>query len=184
MFFYKVSRIAVKMWLLAYLGPTRVTGKQNLPLGPFVLVANHRYLWDAPLLAVSVSNVFFFMAKKELFNIPGLNVLLGHLNAFPVDRKAAAFKSIKQPIERLKTKPYPLIIFPTGSRFSNEFKPGYLLIAQKSSVPVVPAYISHKGWGRTEISFGEPYYINETVTHKTEPELNQVLRQEMAKLRA
>lgn len=165
---YDFARVLLKIYFAIYLGPIKIVGKENLPSSNFILVAPHHYLWDAPVLAVTiVSTTFFFMAKKELFSNLFLGTLLGHLNAFPVDRQKPGTRSIKIPIRELRRGSKSMIIFPTGSRFSTEVKPGYLLIAHASRVPVVPATIKRSKWGQTVVQIGKPYFVNEAVNKRT-----------------
>lgn len=165
---YHFARALLKMYFAIYLGPIKIVGKENLPDSNFILVAPHHYLWDAPVLAVTlVSTTFFFMAKKELFSNFFFGTLLGHLNAFPVDRQRPGTRSIKMPIRELRRGSKSMIIFPTGSRFSTQIKPGYLMIAHASQVPVVPATIKHSKWGQTVIEIGKPYFVNEAVNNRT-----------------
>ncbi|GBG95178.1 hypothetical protein LFYK43_16370 [Ligilactobacillus salitolerans] len=54
------------------------------------------------------------------------------------------------------------VIFPTGSRYSDKLKSGYLLVAKDSGKPIVPAKFEYKKWGHSELIIGEPYHVSKT----------------------
>ncbi|GAY73138.1 1-acyl-sn-glycerol-3-phosphate acyltransferase [Lentilactobacillus kosonis] len=107
------------------------------------------------------------MAKKELFKNPILKYILVHANAFPVNRENPGPSAIKQPVRILRKQDLSLILFPSGTRHSNDLKGGAALIAQLANVPLVPTVyqgpltfkhlLSRK---KVTISFGEPIYID------------------------
>ncbi|MBZ6013625.1 1-acyl-sn-glycerol-3-phosphate acyltransferase [Leuconostoc gelidum subsp. gelidum] len=167
--FYRISTLWLKLLFLLLFGPIRIHGIQYIPKKNFILIADHQSWWDAIIYAcwLSPKSTFFFMAKKELFEGFLLGRILRHLNAFPIDRNHPTLKSLQLPINELRNQDKSLIIFPTGSRFSNKMKPGYLMIARRSHTPVLPAVIEKKGWGKTVINLGKPYYIENNINRSS-----------------
>ena len=84
------------------------------------------------------------MAKDTLFKNKFSNFFLHQVGAFPIKRDSADIKAVKETLKRLK-KGCPVIIFPKGTRLAGREdkkpEPGIGLIALKSAVPVIPAYI-------------------------------------------
>ena len=115
--FYSFLRYVVAglIWLIN--GHSQTQEKQELPDGPFVLVAPHRSWLDPVFLALAAwPHHFSFMAKSELFKNPLLRWLLVKVGAFPVDRAHPGPSAIKVPVRALKQEGKALMIFPTGSR--------------------------------------------------------------------
>ncbi|APX72620.1 1-acyl-sn-glycerol-3-phosphate acyltransferase [Companilactobacillus allii] len=137
--FYKFIRVIAKgiVWLLN--GKYEINGKENLPDKPFIIVAPHRTWWEPIFFALVIApREATFMAKIELFKNPILRYILVHAHAFPVDRKHPGPSVIKTPVKALKKKKQILIMFPSGTRYSDDLKGGASLIAKLSKAPLVP----------------------------------------------
>ncbi|ONG00418.1 1-acyl-sn-glycerol-3-phosphate acyltransferase, partial [Lacticaseibacillus rhamnosus] len=144
--FYSFLRYVVAglIWLIN--GHSQTQEKQELPDGPFVLVAPHRSWLDPVFLALAAwPHHFSFMAKSELFKNPLLRWLLVKVGAFPVDRAHPGPSAIKVPVRALKQEGKALMIFPTGSRYSADMKGGAILIAKLAKAPIVPAVYQGPG---------------------------------------
>ncbi|MGO2083475.1 lysophospholipid acyltransferase family protein [Vagococcus sp.] len=149
---------------------TRYEGTENLPKDEnYVLVGPHRTWYEPVFFAIGAwPRRFSFMAKKELFNNPILRFILVRCHAFPVDRENPGPSVIKTPIRTLKNTDLSVMIFPSGSRYSDELKGGAALISKMSRRKIVPAV--YQGplsfWGlwtkkRVTISYGEPIDISD-----------------------
>jgi 1-acyl-sn-glycerol-3-phosphate acyltransferase len=144
----------------------RVVGAENVPLhGGVVIAANHISNLDAPLLGIAVPRPVWYMAKKELFARPVLGAVIGHLNAFKVDRQAGGTAALRASLRLLK-EGRCIGIFPEGGRNvtgTNEEKAGAAFLAAASGAPVVPAAIvgtrKLRPFGRVTVVFGEPLHI-------------------------
>jgi len=138
--FYSVLRGLVRFFVLLINGNTHYEGKENLPDGPYVLVGPHRTWWDPVFFALAgAPRKFGFMAKEELFKNWFIRWILVHMHAFPVDRANPGPSVIKAPVRLIKNDDLGIIVFPSGSRYSNELKGGATLIAKLAKVPIVPA---------------------------------------------
>lgn len=123
-----------------------VYGKDNLPAaGGALLAANHVSYLDPPLMGCAVDRHVHFMAKKELFAIPGLGWLMRRFGSFPVDRGGADRKAIRKALEVLRSG-HVVGIFPEGTRGDGKTllkaQPGTVLLAAKAGVPIVPMAIT------------------------------------------
>lgn len=155
------------LWLLN--GSTAVYRKENLPdvNEGYILISPHRSWLDPVYLALAASpKQFSFMAKKELFKNPFLRWLITSMNAFPVDRENPGPSAIKLPVKHLKGGRLGLIIFPSGTRHSEESKNGAAMIARLSKTPIIP--VVYQGpftfkallkRQKTKVMFGKPIYI-------------------------
>ncbi|WP_369957301.1 lysophospholipid acyltransferase family protein [Levilactobacillus brevis] len=138
--FYCFLRGVVCTILYLVNGRARYVNQDNLPEGPYVLVGPHRTWFDPVYFAMAAyPRKFSFMAKEELFQNPIFRWLLKHVNGFPVNRDHPGPSAIKTPVRILRQGDLSLIMFPSGSRHSNELKGGAAVIAKMAGVPLVPA---------------------------------------------
>lgn len=140
-----------------------VIGRENVPEGGCVIVANHSQWADPTLIATALGNQnnFAAMAKKELFEIKGLGPLITALGAFPVDRSRADINAIKLSLKAVRDGK-KLIIFPEGTtkhKEGDEAKEGAARIAIKTGAPILPIYISENKKFRSDayVVIGEPF---------------------------
>ena len=92
--FYKAVRNILKVPIKLIYNP-KINGIENIPEKPYILVGNHKSLWDIPLLAMCVKDEIYFMAKKELFDHKITNYIFTRLGAFPIDRETLDINAIK-----------------------------------------------------------------------------------------
>ena len=143
-----------------------VTGIENIPDKPYILVGNHKSFWDIPLVAMYINDYIHYMAKKELFSNKINNYIFNSLGAFPIDRDCIDINAIKTCIKLLKNNNV-VCIFPEGTRNKTDnillpFKSGITKIAKKTNSLIVPFGISgeYKHKGNLRINFGEPIDCN------------------------
>lgn len=170
--FYRILRGTLRFLLAILNGNAHYENRDKLPTDTsYILVAPHRTWIDPVYLAIAASpKPFTFMAKKELFKNPILSWIIRHANAFPVDRANPGPSAIKTPVKILKKGNLSLMIFPTGTRHSNEIKGGAATIAKLSGVPIIPAVyqgpmtlsglLTRK---KVTVRFGDPITIDRTV---------------------
>lgn len=182
-------------WMLAVLyNRTTVEGRENYPAeGGFIIVSNHASFLDPPYVGMTVPRRIAYLAKGELFRIPGFGAVLRAVGAFPVERAGAARPALRASAEVLRAG-VPLLVFPEGTRTKDgqlqEARPGVgMLIAQNPQVPIVPVYISgtFDAWGpgkviprpsKVRIRIGKPFLI--PVPESAEP-LKKQLYQELGR---
>ncbi|MBN2406129.1 MAG: 1-acyl-sn-glycerol-3-phosphate acyltransferase [Elusimicrobia bacterium] len=141
----------------------KVTGRENLPAGGYIIASNHNSYFDPPLVGVCNVKGVYFMAKKELFYVPVLGTAIRKTHAFPVDRENPGPSSIKRAIGLLRSGKV-LLIFPEGTRkSSHKIHSGVSMLSHKSGVPVVPSRIYNndrmKSFARLKYVIGKPVYF-------------------------
>jgi len=120
-------------------------GIENIPHEGGVIVApNHASLFDPPAVGCIVPRKMTFLAKRELFSVPGIKQLLQISDSIPIDRGGFTKGTIVEVVQRLK-RGESFIIFPEGTRTrTGEFgspKKGIGMVAVMADVPVVPCLI-------------------------------------------
>lgn len=145
-----------------------VIGREKVPDGGCVLVANHTQWADPVLVGTALGNQYplVAMAKKELFQIKLLGPLISALGAFPVDRGTADIGAIKTSLKAVK-EGKKLLIFPEGGtkhKAGDEAKVGAAMIAARTGAPIVPIYISENKKFRSKVYvvFGDAYIPEKT----------------------
>lgn len=166
---YRIILTIIRFLLRILNGKTEIQGKENLPTdGGYVFISPHRSWLDPVYLALAgYPRQYCFMAKKELFKNPLLAWLIRQMNAFPVDRENPGISAIKIPVTHLKEGKLGLVMFPSGTRHSDEAKDGAAAIARLAKVPIIPAVyqgpLTFKALlsrQKTRVKIGEPIYID------------------------
>lgn len=174
-----------------------VKGKENLPDGPVLYVANHRSIFDIFVGYSQVDRLTGFVSKKEVQKYPLVPWWMNFVNCLFLDRSSAkaGLKTILQAIEYEKNG-ISIFIFPEGTRSKDgtvaEFKAGSFKIAEKAGVPVVPVafdktenvferqkpYIKS---ARVVMSYGKPIYIDE-LPKEDKKKVNEMARDAIVKM--
>lgn len=173
MFLYRLFR-AILFLLCKLFFHFEAQGRQHLPKnGGFVLASNHASFLDPILLGISASRVLNFAARESLFKNKFFGFIIFRVGAFPIKRWSADLAAVRESVRRLKNNS-GLVVFPEGTRSEDgnihRFTHGFVLLAKKAGVPVVPARIfgSGKAWGKgsgrirpakVRIVFGRPVLI-------------------------
>jgi 1-acyl-sn-glycerol-3-phosphate acyltransferase len=124
----------------------RILGAEHVPrTGPVIVAANHRSMWDIPVLVVACPRKIIFMAKQELYRNRLLRRLWLEMGGFPVRREIADLWAVDNSLEVLH-QGRALGIFPEGTRsFTGDMLPflkGAAWLALKTGAPIVPCGIS------------------------------------------
>ncbi|MEA3369682.1 MAG: lysophospholipid acyltransferase family protein [Candidatus Ratteibacteria bacterium] len=153
----------------------KVSGRERLPREEAVMiVANHTSFLDPVVIGVAAGRVLFYVARKDLFDIPVFGKLLLNINVMPISRGRFEL-SVFHKISKLVKGNKAFVIFPEGTRSKTgeiqSGKAGVGLIAWKTRVKIVPAFIkgSYEAWparakifhpAKIEIVFGMPLELN------------------------
>ena len=143
---WTISRAAARLGLWLCGIPLRVHGRENLPPGPCVLVANHASYLDGIVLAAALARRFSFVAKGELRARLIPRVYLARLGAefverFDLQRGAADARRLVQAVQAGRA----LAFFPEGTfeRMPGlaPFHMGAFVAAAEAGVAIVPVAI-------------------------------------------
>jgi len=169
---YRLVRNVSFFVLRIFLASIKVTGKENIPRKRgFIVVSNHRSHLDPILLGSGNPRIFSFLARDTLFNKPFFSWFIQRLNARPIKRSQGDIKSIVRMACQIVLGGFALCVFPEGTRSTTrelgKGKPGVALMALRSGVPVIPAWIEgsekvlSKGskkinYASIEVHYGKP----------------------------
>lgn len=121
-----------------------VEGSDNIGEKTYLIVSNHQFDMDIPLLLGYLPLRISFIAKKELEKIPFLSHWMKLADNIFLDRqnKRDAVLMLRKGVEVLK-KGVNLVIFPEGTRSSKllPFKKGSFRLAKDANTPILPIAI-------------------------------------------
>ena len=140
------ARIAARVFFAGAGMPIRVRGRQNLPAGQCVVVANHASYLDGVVMTAALPPRFGFVIKREMNEVPAAGLLLRRIGSEFVER-SNRHKGATDARRVLRTAAsgHSLVFFPEGT-FKPEvglgkFHTGAFAIAARAACPVVPAVI-------------------------------------------
>lgn len=120
-----------------------VRGREYVPAGPCVILANHQCEWETVYLQLLKSPVCTVL-KKELLNIPIFGWALRLLRPIALDRSRPA-RAMKQVLTQGKARlesGLSVLIFPEGTRVApgqrRRYNKSGAVIACRAGVPVLP----------------------------------------------
>lgn len=128
----------------------RVSGRENLPEGSYVLALKHYSTYETLKLPVIFGDVAIIM-KKELTWIPFWGWYTKKLGMIAVDRggRQKALASLIANSKRVIAQGRPILIFPQGTRVhpndttaEKPYKVGIAKIAETLNLPVVPVALN------------------------------------------
>lgn len=119
-----------------------VRGAENLPQDQaYIMTGKHESTLDAFLMATQ-AQYFTALAKREVFLIPLLNLVLWKMRMIPIIRDRGTAHRELPDLERIVIRDKrPLLIYPEGTRVgegdSRPLKQGAFFIQQDTGLPVV-----------------------------------------------
>jgi 1-acyl-sn-glycerol-3-phosphate acyltransferase len=131
-----------------------VTGWENVPKFPVVIMSKHQSAWETIFIESSFPSQCWIV-KKELLWLPFVGWGLMAIRAIAIDRTAgssAREQIVEQGAERLKEGHW-VTIFPEGTRVapgkSGRYGIGGALLATRTGTPILPiAHNAGEYWGR------------------------------------
>ena len=151
--FHDKSSLAIVLWafrVVLFICGTKiiVKGEENIPKDTAVMYAgNHLSYFDIVISYVRVPRPTGYISKKEIGNIPLLNIWMKHLHCLFLDRDdiKQGMKTILAAIEKAKNG-ISIAIYPDGTRSKDDnviqpFKEGSFKVAQKAGIPIIPMTI-------------------------------------------
>ncbi len=176
--------------MFAVLYRWHIEGTENIPkTGGAVIAPNHTSFFDPPLTGAAMKRPLYFMAKKELFDIPVLGFLIKRTHAFPVKRGVQDMAAMRNAFKLLEGG-HLLLMFPEGTR-SKDGNPGKAragagMVACNAQVPLVPVKIENTNkmskFKKIKIKYGKPVYPPTEYTKESYTELSQKVLDAIAEM--
>jgi 1-acyl-sn-glycerol-3-phosphate acyltransferase len=138
----------------------RVRGRERLPSGPCVLVANHQSMADV-VAAMGLFHPFKFVSKVSLFSLPLVGWMMTMARYVRLERgHAGSTRNMMIDCRRWLRRGVPVLIFPEGTYAPGPsllpFKRGAFVLAVEERVPLVPVAIR----GSAELIQGDGPWLN------------------------
>lgn len=160
-----VVKCAVRPWgrmvLRACAVNLSVSGVENVPREPCVIMFNHQSSFDILAFSAAVPFEWKAVMKKEVARIPFVGWVCSLSGHYFVARDGSAEDAsrVREIVRKIKKGP-PVMIAPEGTRSEDgellPFKDGGFLIAALSRVPVVPMII----WGGKDVRKKASWELN------------------------
>lgn len=147
----------------------RIEGRERIPAGPYILVANHTNWKDPPALEFTFEVAIRFMAKVEAFRMFFLGGLMRGIGCFPVRRGEGDRRAVMTCLQVLRAG-NPLGFFPEGTRSRDgvlhRAHPGVAFLAQRSGAPILPVGITGMATAKAfrsdiAVHVGEPFRLKD-----------------------
>jgi 1-acyl-sn-glycerol-3-phosphate acyltransferase len=144
------ARLWARIALFLSHTPVELRGAEHLPDGPFILMSNHQSSFDIFSLIAAVPRRIYWIAKKELFDIPVFGPSMRRGGYIPLDRSDGrkALKSMENAAAIIR-QGSSVVMFPEGTRSVDgqllPFKRGGFMLAVRAGVPVIPVTINGSG---------------------------------------
>jgi 1-acyl-sn-glycerol-3-phosphate acyltransferase len=136
------------MFLMRAVGVrVRVSGRERIPPGACLFVANHTSSADAPAVVGAIPCRVAILLKQSLFKWPIAGQAFALAGFIPVNRRDrdSAIASVEKATESLG-RGQSFLIYPEGTRSPDgrlqTFKKGAVVMAIKAEVPIVPVVCS------------------------------------------
>ncbi len=135
-----------------------------------MLACNHQSYFDPVLVGMALPLPLNYLARSELFEIPGFSRLIRALGAHPVRQGAVDRRALRTVMALLRVRE-PVLLFPEGTRTSDgglcSFQPGIASLAIRCNAHVIPVCIegAFRSWPRSRmfpapariaVMYGEP----------------------------
>ncbi|RMF37291.1 MAG: 1-acyl-sn-glycerol-3-phosphate acyltransferase [Planctomycetota bacterium] len=123
----------------------RCLGREHTRVaGPALILSTHQSHLDPILVGVAFNERVNSVARQSLFPIPVLGTVIRWLDAIALDRTRGGLGGLKETMRRLRAG-RKVLLFPEGTRTPTgrmlPLKPGFLVLARKCSVPLIPMAI-------------------------------------------
>lgn len=141
---YRISRALLRLILRLFFG-LRVDGREHEPAaGPVIVVSNHLSDLDPLVVGAALRRRVTFMAKHELFRVPGVRWWITACGAFPVRRGTADRQALRTALGILQ-RGGVLVMFPEGTRGRDrtlrEPEPGAAMLARRTGAALLPVAV-------------------------------------------
>jgi len=168
-YWLKIATLGAK-WILGI--QFRVTGLEQLPRGPLMLLSKHQSAWETLAYPMIMPVPLSYVFKRELLYVPFFGWSMARLDMVHIDRGRAsqAWAKVASQGKKFLAQGNWVIMFPEGTRIPRgergAYKTGGTRLAIQAGVPVVPIAVSSaKCWpkgsflktpGVVDVSIGKP----------------------------
>jgi len=132
----------------------KIADSLQLPAKCVICIAPHTSNWDfimGVLFKSAVGLKAHFFMKKEWFRFP-LGNIMRCIGGIPIDRSKKTSLTDQIAAEFDKHNTFYIGVTPEGTRkYTEEWKKGFYIIAQKANVPIMLAYIDY---AKKELGYG------------------------------
>lgn len=130
---------------LSPLWRARVSGRERIPAGPVVFVANHQSMADV-VAVMGLFHPYKFVSKASLFSLPLVGWLMRMMRYVSLERgRAGSTRAMMESCRGWLRRGVPVLIFPEGTYSAGKallpFKRGAFVLAIEAGVPVVPVVL-------------------------------------------
>ncbi len=142
------------------------------PNKSYVCAANHKSMFDPPIIGSLLNSPSAFIAKKELFTNKFFADLISLCSAIYLDRDKPGSSSKKTIINIQKKDNWKLLVFIEGTRSKTDelgkAQTGAAFLARLCKTPLVPIGISYRNKKNPNsrkkiiVKVGDPYYFSKT----------------------
>ncbi|HRH75259.1 lysophospholipid acyltransferase family protein [Zoogloea sp.] len=146
----------IMAWVIKHvLGiPYRVIGRENIPVGPAIVVSKHMSAWETIMLQ-DIFPPMVFVMKKEIHKVPFFGWGISQMPMIAIDRAAGkdALTQVEAQGRDRLAHGFWVTIFPEGTRVApgskKRYKAGASWLAAQTGTPVVPvAHNAGEFWPR------------------------------------
>jgi len=142
-FWYKFITTSFGTYLTLFVHPIRIEGRENLPKGPKIVVANHSSTTDSFVLPWIFPEKLHFLVQSELFTLPVVGKLLALADQIPVfkGRGQEALAAAREKLSQGRN----IALYPEGTlnhgKGLQRAHTGAARLALQSDAPLVPVGI-------------------------------------------
>jgi 1-acyl-sn-glycerol-3-phosphate acyltransferase len=109
-----------------------------------MLLSTHQSVLDPVLVGLISNRRLNYLARKTLFKNSAFGFLIRVLDAIEIDREKGGLAGLREMLKRLQAGEL-VLLFPEGTRTEDgnvkELKPGFIPVARRSNVPLIPIAI-------------------------------------------
>lgn len=142
-FYYVLHTLARLTGVLVF--DIRCHGRENICQGAAIILSTHQSNIDPILVGLTFNERLNYLARRTLFKNPLFAGLIRLLDAIELDRDRSGLAGLKETLKRLKAN-QKVLVFPEGTRTVDgsisPLKPGFLAVARRSQVPLIPMAIA------------------------------------------
>ncbi len=142
--FYQVLRYLARMVGVLFFD-LRCYGRHHLHDGSALVLSTHQSNFDPVLVGLMFNDRLNYLARRTLFKNRLFAGLIRLLDAIELDRDRSGLAGLKETLKRLKAD-QKVLVFPEGTRTPDgkisELKPGFLAVARRSQVSLIPIAIT------------------------------------------